>query len=649
MSTPTAHEPTRTSLKNALPVFSRLHLLPRALLGQIAMLRAFLWAPTNHLTASQLALLESRRLLELSRRSTFWVCTLMFACVMILCFVDGHSEPFLGFSKWLWAFGLLILLVFQFYFAQSLEHAIEGLSATKLTRMHLLWCAWITLIALWWMLGAWTLPSPPRPFVPGRFIFSNFTFLFLTLSAQAITILFLSPSLKAISSAILVGFSIPYIAFRLHHPSSSGGFSSIYWTMSQVVVYFIIGVFVASEYKRSRMRELLLEAERARANHFVAAISHDLRQPLTAIMFRLKGLETKIESAEVLSDLRTISQQTTSIENMVNGTLDLSRLESGTWSVSKRDVSLPTMFDSIASDLQPEASLRNVEFTVHSEPYLVRTDPVAFERILRNLVGNALRYTPGTSDRPGHVQLRCDVLNDRVRISVIDDGIGIPATKIDDIFKEYVQLANPERDQRKGLGLGLSIVKGLANLLGHDLDLESAEGVGSRFSVYLPISAQIPPELLMGSEPSVEAKAPKLNGMLVALIEDNEDARVAMREHLQRWDCQVIDGESSDELVQALTVDGRVKRPDFLLSDYRLRNGKTGVEAIAAVRKAISHPVPAAIWTAETTQVALQDIAKAGLPRLSKPPELMFLASLLTKHSPQRAESSKPPAGEGLS
>jgi len=264
---------------------------------------------------------------------------------------------------------------------------------------------------------------------------------------------------------------------------------------------------------------------------------------------------------------------------------------------------------------------------------------VAFERIIRNLVGNALRYTPGTSDRPGHVQLRCDVQGDRVRISVIDDGIGIPATRIDDIFKEYVQLANPERDQRKGLGLGLSIVKGLANLLGHELDLESTEGVGSRFSVYVPISAEIPPELLMmSSEPSVEAKAPKLNGMLVALIEDNEDARVAMREHLQRWECEVIDGESADELIQALAVDGQMQRPDFILSDYRLRNGKTGVEAIAAVRKAISHTTPAAIWTAETTPVALQDIAKAGLPRLSKPPELLFLASLLTKHSPQRVQ-----------
>jgi CheY-like chemotaxis protein/anti-sigma regulatory factor (Ser/Thr protein kinase) len=304
--------------------------------------------------------------------------------------------------------------------------------------------------------------------------------------------------------------------------------------------------------------------------------------------------------------------------------------------VNKRDVSLPTIFDSIASDLSSEALLRDVEFTVESEPYLVRTDPVAFERIVRNLVGNALRYTPGTRDRPGHVQLRCDTQGDRVRISVIDDGIGIPAKRIDDIFKEYVQLANPERDQKKGLGLGLSIVRGLANILGHELDLESTEGVGSRFSVYVPISARIPPELLMGSAPAEQPKEPKLNGMLVALIEDNEDARNAMREHLERWDCQVIDGESADEVVERLAVDGNMKQPDFVLSDYRLRNGKTGVEAIATVRKALSNTVPAAIWTAETTPVALQDIAKAGLPRLSKPPELLFLASLLTKYSPQR-------------
>ena len=636
MSTPAVNEPS--SLNKAQPISGRFHLLLQVLWGQLATLRAFLWAPTNRLTASQRALLEQRRLLELSRRVTLWASTLMFACVMVISFVEAEAEPLFGFTKWLWAPGLLIMLVLQVYFAQWLARSMDGLPTFRLRRIHLLWCAWVTLIALWWMLGAWTIQSPPRPFVPGRFVFSSFTFLLLTLSGQAITLLLLAPSLRAIACAIFIGFAVPFIVYRLYHPSTNGGFSSIYWTMAQVSVYFIIGVFVASEYKRSRIRELLLEAERARANHFVAAISHDLRQPLTAIMFRLKGLETKIDSPEVLHDLRTISQQTISIENMVNGTLDLSRLESGTWSVSKRDVSLPTLLDSIAGDLQPEAALRNVEFTVQSEPYLVRTDPVAFERIIRNLVGNALRYTPGTAERQGHVQLRCDVQGSRVRVSVIDDGIGIPASRSDDIFKEYVQLANPERDQRKGLGLGLSIVRGLANLLEHELDLESTEGVGSRFSVYVPISAEIPPELLMGSEPSVEAKTPKLNGMLVALIEDNEDARVAMREHLQRWDCQVIDGESADELVQALSADGQVKRPDFILSDYRLRNGKTGVEAIAAVRKAISQAAPAAIWTAETTPVALQEIAKAGLPRLSKPPELLFLASLLTKHSPQRAQ-----------
>jgi two-component system, sensor histidine kinase len=638
MSTPTVNEPTNASLKDAPQISGRLSQLLQSFLGQVANLRAFLWAPTNRLTASQRVLLEQRRLLELSRRSTIWVSTLMFACVMILCFVGSAAAPMFGFTKWVWALGLLTLLVCQVYFAQWLERSMDGLPAIKLRRVHLLMCAWITLIALWWMVGAWTLPSPQRPFVPGRFVFSNFTFMLLTLSGQALTLLLLAPSLRAIASAIFIGFSIPYICYRLFHPSQSGGFSSIYWTMSQVTVYFIIGIFVASEFKRSRIRELLLEAERARANHFVAAISHDLRQPLTAIMFRLKGLESKAVSPEVLNDIRTISQQTISIESMVNGTLDLSRLESGTWSVSKRDVSLPTLLDSISSDLEPEAALRHVEFTVQSEPYLVRTDPVAFGRIIRNLVGNALRYTPGTADRPGHVQLRCEVQGNRVRVSVIDDGIGIPTTRIDDIFKEYVQLANPERDHRKGLGLGLSIVKGLAQLLGHELDLESAEGVGSRFSVYVPISAEIPPELLMAAEPSAEAKAPKLNGMLVALVEDNEDARVAMREHLQRWDCEVIDGESADELIQALAVDGQMKRPDFILSDYRLRNGRTGVEAIAALRKALSDTVPAAIWTAETTPVALHDIAKAGLPRLSKPPELLFLASLLTKHSPQRVQ-----------
>lgn len=159
-------------------------------------------------------------------------------------------------------------------------------------------------------------------------------------------------------------------------------------------------------------------------------------------------------------------------------------------------MALQHLTQKVVDDLQPGVTAAGLQLEHASLPYLIRTDPLALERILRNLLGNAIRYTPSrtTDGQPGKILLVCKVRDGLICISVVDNGIGIPKSRLADVFAEYVQLANPERDRNKGLGLGLSIVRGLSALLGHALELDSTEGQGSRFSILVPIAARIPPE-----------------------------------------------------------------------------------------------------------------------------------------------------------
>ena len=417
---------------------------------------------------------------------------------------------------------------------------------------------------------------------------------------------------------------------------------------AQLLAYLVVGLIVYIDQRRGRAKEILLEAERSRAeaersraNHFIAAISHDLRQPLTTLALKLKSLKAKTASPEADRDIQQLlRQQTIAMQTMVDGTLDLSRLKLGAWKVDVREVSLPHLIERVASDLQVEASEKNINIKTASVPYVVRTDPLALERIIRNLLGNAIRYTPENSIAGGgQILLECQLRGDFVRISVVDNGIGIPEDRLDDIFKEYVQLANPERDRTKGLGLGLSIVKGLAKLLNHGLEVESTAGEGARFSVLVPVIGKIPPELLPQGEDA--GSTSDLSGMVVVFVEDEEGPRDALRERLIEWGCDVIDGESAEDVIAELRNEDTPGKPDFILSDYRLREKLTGIDAVAAIRKETSLTIPAAIWTAETSPSVLRQIAEEGLQILSKPPDEFALLSMLKKHHPTQRRQLK--------
>jgi CheY-like chemotaxis protein len=226
-----------------------------------------------------------------------------------------------------------------------------------------------------------------------------------------------------------------------------------------------------------------------------------------------------------------------------------------------------------------------------------------------------------------------------VKISVWDNGIGIPEDRQADIFKSYVQVANPERNRDKGFGLGLSIVQGLADLLGHKLDVDSAPGRGSRFSVTVPFMGLIPPELL--EVQTVEEGEADLTDMVVAIIEDNSDLRIEISMRLIEHGCYVVAGKSSSDVIEQLSIEALASGPHFILSDYRLEN-EDGVAAIAAVRAVTNASIPAALWSGNTSSAVLKKVAASGMKLLSKPVSEQTLLTLLEKHKPQE---NRPKAG----
>lgn len=585
-------------------------------------------------------LLDRQLLSALAERTRYWLLAIILAGAAVLKF--GQYKSF--FLILFWEVSLLVLILPYYPFLRKVRGLGEDATRQTIMILHSVWACWLIVISVIWLSGFWLfLPQPD-----GRvdFFLGQRAFVYLTLLGQVFTVLFLPASPLAVLGILVGIFSMFH--FFLASNITVLPVNLLVYFYGLLIVYFSISCFVLIDQRNVRARGILLEAEHARAdaerrraNHFVAAVSHDLRQPLTTLSLKLKSLMTKAHTPEMLADIQVLQQQTIAMEGMVSGSLDLSRIEAGTWRVQLREVALQHLTQKVVDDLQPEATAAGLQLELASLPYLVRTDPLALERILRNLVGNAIRYTPGrTADgQAGRILLECKVRDGLICISVVDNGIGIPKSRLSDVFAEYVQLANPERDRNKGLGLGLSIVRGLSALLGHALEVDSTEGQGSRFSILVPIAARITPELRaqMGATDS----EPDLKDMVIVLVDDDQGPRHALRERLIEWGCYVVDGESADEVIMYLRDEEVPGGPHFILADYRLRNGKTGIEAIEAIRTELRRVVPAAIWSAETSHAKLQEVRDAGLELLAKPPDERALLAAIERYRPGCADPDK--------
>ena len=339
---------------------------------------------------------------------------------------------------------------------------------------------------------------------------------------------------------------------------------------------------------------------------FLAAASHDLRQPIHAQGLFLEVLartELSEQQRMLLTNARAASEASS---EMLNTLLDFSRIEAGVVEPQLQPFRLQPLLNKIEIELAPQADEKGIVYRTRETHLAVQSDPSLVELILRNLVSNAIRYT-----ERGGLLVACRRHGQRAVLEVWDTGIGIAPTQQQDVFREFHQLGNPERDRRKGLGLGLAIADGLARTLGHELSLASTPQRGSVFRLALPIANS--------SLPVEPSESPKNNTQLlnarVLVIDDDESVRVGMSHLLCNWGCECDTAESIEEAL----IMARAHAPDVVISDYRLRECNTGVEAIAALRELLGNSLPALLITGDTAPERLLEAQASGIPLLHKP------------------------------
>ena len=367
-----------------------------------------------------------------------------------------------------------------------------------------------------------------------------------------------------------------------------------------------------------RLYAQLEEANLAKSR-FLAGASHDLRQPLHALNLFITQLRSEKDPVEKDRVIARIDAAVTDMNELFNELLDMSRLDAGVLVPSISEFPVDQLLKRIERTFTAAAREKNLRLRVVSNSCWIRSDFILLERILLNLVSNAVRYT-----QAGGVVLGCRRRAGVLRIEVWDSGIGIPDDQQRDIFGEFRQLSSTKQDRRGGLGLGLAIVDRLCRLLDYPIELASAPGRGSRFAVSAPLAAPV-----TSTEQPPQASVDRAMGKSIVVIDDDVLVLDGMRGALKGWGCSVVTASSEDT---ALAVLSKVDRtPDIIISDYRLSDGKTGFDVIERIRRIFGTPIPAFLITGDTTPERLREARASGYYLLHKPVMPITLRSVVSQ------------------
>ena len=348
---------------------------------------------------------------------------------------------------------------------------------------------------------------------------------------------------------------------------------------------------------------------------FLAAASHDLRQPAQSLTLFGAVLAERLADHPQLPLVQTMNRAVDAMRALLDALLDVSRLDSGIVLPDVAPFPLAEMMERLKADYAPRAAAKGLELRVHPLRVRIRSDAVLLERLLRNLLDNAIRYTAS-----GGVLLACRRHGMLLRIEVADTGVGIPADQFDEIFEEFVQLGNTERDRSRGLGLGLAVVKRLSRLLGLPVRVRSRTGRGTRFTVEVPLHAS-------WSVGGTERAMPSLDrpGGLALIIDDEELILQSLRLVLEQWGWDVLSAVSGEEALRQL--EGAERLPDVIIADYRLRYERTGVDAIRDIHAFAGEIIPAILLTGDTSPDRIREARRSGFTVLHKPVTLSELSS----------------------
>jgi len=377
----------------------------------------------------------------------------------------------------------------------------------------------------------------------------------------------------------------------------------------------------------ARQKETAERANQAK-NQFLAAASHDLRQPLHAIGLYAASMRPQVVGREAAITLGKIEAAVVSMENLFCGILDVSKLDAGIVVPAVSSVSVKTLIESLYEDFRQQASAKGLRLRLRYRDALVASDPVLLERILRNLISNALRY----SDRGG-VLIAARLRDGMIRLQVWDSGRGIPPEHREHIFQEFFQVATPRNGRSQGLGLGLAIVDRLARLLGHPLTVHSVPGRGTVFSLDLPISREAPIRDAQGRDTLEEMT--RLHGR-VAVVDDDVMVLDSLATLLEAWGLQVVMAASGVELLEVLE-----QAPDILITDYRLGE-EVGLELAQAVRKAYPDATfQVIVMTGDTSEQSVRALNGSGYQVLHKPVRPARLRALIAHQLRSAGENSQ--------
>jgi two-component system CheB/CheR fusion protein len=423
------------------------------------------------------------------------------------------------------------------------------------------------------------------------------------------------------------------------------------WFMRRILPYRtrdkktegVVITFVDISERRSTADALTIAKRKAELastakSRFLAAASHDLRQPLQTLSLLQGLLASKVTGEKEQKLVGRMEEALGAMTNMLNTLLDINQIEVGAIKVEAADFSVNDLFDRLRSELTFHVQSQGLTLKVLSCRLAIRSDPRLLEQIVRNLLSNAFKYTP-----QGRVLLGCRRSVGKLRIEIWDTGLGIPNTELEAIFEEYHQVDNPARERSRGLGLGLSIVKSLCELLGHPIHVRSVHGRGSVFSIEVPLAASGEATLTLpdlANAPSVQAPA-AIRSATIIIIEDDPEVREYLALFLseQGYDTlAAVDGPSA----LALLADAK-QRPDLAVADYNLPNGMTGVDVSQRLRRELDLNIPFVILTGDISTSALRDIALHDCVQFSKPVKLgeltQAIAKLLAKSRAPAAET----------
>jgi len=356
------------------------------------------------------------------------------------------------------------------------------------------------------------------------------------------------------------------------------------------------------------------EAANRAKSQLLAAASHDLRQPLHALGLYTAALATRARDSTWQPLVGNVQNAVNALEAQFAQLLDLSQLEAGAHRPERSRVALSPLFARVVAEFGPEAEAKGLHLRCVPTRLAVDSDAAMLERMLRNLVANAVRYTSR-----GGIVLGARRRGMRVSAVVIDTGVGIAPEHGERIFEEFYQVRcdSTRRGTPSGMGLGLAIVRRLAKLLGHDVTVASRPGAGSCFRIDAPRVADAVHAFAATKADVARAGRASLEGTLVAVVDDDPTAIDAMIELFSVWGAEVVGGRDVHNLLDAL---GRVARyPDLVVADLRLGDGASGVVTVRALRDELGFPVPALIVSGDTSVAAERAARSAGLTLLPKP------------------------------